>query len=61
MNSPRPSHAAPAEPLYERIRLALREGILAGHHVPGIRVPSESALGQLKGASRITVSQAMSA
>lgn len=55
MNSPRPSHAAPAEPLYERIRLALREGILAGHHVPGSRVPSESALGQLYGASRITV------
>lgn len=61
MNSPRPSHTAPAEPLYERIRLALREGILSGHHAPGSRVPSESELGQLYGASRITVRQALSA
>lgn len=61
MNSPRPSHTATAEPLYERIRLALREGILSGHHAPGSRVPSESELGQLYGASRITVRQALSA
>lgn len=61
MNSPRLPFPAPVEPLYERIRLALRDGILAGRHAPGSRVPSESALGSQYGVSRITVRQALSA
>ncbi|HYR25209.1 MAG TPA: GntR family transcriptional regulator [Aquabacterium sp.] len=61
MNNPRlPAHAL-VEPLYERIRLALREDILGGALPPGSRVPSENALGLQYGVSRITVRQALAA
>ena len=47
-------------PLYGQIRNALRARILDGSYAPGTQVPSESALGQLYSASRITVRQALS-
>ena len=47
-------------PLYGQIRNALRARILDGSYAPGSQVPSESALGQVFSASRITVRQALS-
>lgn len=47
------------EPLYARIRHALRDEILGGCHAPGGRVPSESELCERFAASRITVRQAL--
>lgn len=61
MNSHRPPSTAQAEPLYERIRLSLREDILGGGLPPGSRVPSENNLGLRYGVSRITVRQALAA
>ncbi|PLT17401.1 MULTISPECIES: GntR family transcriptional regulator [Ralstonia] len=54
-SSPRP----PAPPLYERIKGALREGIVSGLYAPASLLPSEAALGAQFGASRITVRQAL--
>jgi GntR family transcriptional regulator len=54
-----PLHGTPAEPLYARIRHALRAEILEGQLAPGGRLPSESELGERFGASRITVRQAL--
>jgi|SRR5690606_17384238 len=51
--------SAPHEPLYVRIRHALREAILGGLLTPGARVPSESELCERFGVSRITVRQAL--
>jgi len=52
-------HRQPALPLYERIKGALREGILNGHYAPASLLPSEAALGAHFNASRITVRQAL--
>jgi|SRR5450830_26579 len=52
---------ATAEPLYRRILRALRSDILEGHLRPGMRLPSESELGQRFSVSRITVRQAVGA
>ncbi|SUE24485.1 Uncharacterized HTH-type transcriptional regulator yurK [Ralstonia mannitolilytica] len=49
----------PAPPLYERIKGALREGIVSGLYAPASLLPSEAALGAQFGASRITVRQAL--
>lgn len=45
--------------LYRRIRDELRADIVAGHYAPHARLPSESALIQRYGVSRITVRQAL--
>lgn len=52
---------ATAEPLYRRIVRALRSDILEGRLRPGMRLPSESELGQRFSVSRITVRQAVGA
>ncbi len=48
-------------PLYRRIHQDLRERILDGDWPPGLRLPSESALGTLFEVSRITIRQALGA
>ncbi|MCK6393492.1 GntR family transcriptional regulator [Zoogloea sp.] len=48
-------------PLHRRIHQALRERILDGEWPPGLRLPSESALGTLFEVSRITIRQALGA
>lgn len=59
MTTPPPSPRLPAPPLYERIKGSLREGILSGQYAPDTLLPSEAALGEQFGASRITVRQAL--
>lgn len=53
------SSRLPAPPLYERIKGALREGILSGQYAPASLLPSEAAMCAQFGASRITVRQAL--
>lgn len=48
-------------PLYRRIYQDLRERILDGEWPPGLRLPSESALGAVFEVSRITIRQALGA
>ena len=48
-----------AVPLYEQLRVALRERLDSGVLAPGERLPSETELCQKYGVSRITVRQAM--
>lgn len=59
MTMPPPSPRLPVPPLYERIKGALRAGILNGQYAPQSLLPSEAALGEQFGASRITVRQAL--
>ncbi len=59
MTTSPPSPRLPAPPLYERIKGALREGIVSGLYAPASLLPSEAALGAQFGASRITVRQAL--
>lgn len=59
MTTSPPSPRLPAPPLYERIKGALREIILSGQAVPDTLLPSEAALCEQFGASRITVRQAL--
>ncbi len=59
MTTSPPSPRLPAPPLYERIKGALREGIVTGLYAPASLLPSEAALGAQFGASRITVRQAL--
>lgn len=48
-----------SEHLYERIAGALRDEILAKTRAPGERLPTQEELGEVFGASRITVRQAL--
>lgn len=50
----------PSQPLYARIKEALRTRILEGHYKPHEQLPSESELMAAYGVSRITVRQALS-
>jgi len=59
MTTSPPSPRLPAPPLYERIKGALREGILSGQYAAASLLPSEAALGEQFSASRITVRQAL--
>ncbi len=52
--------AASLTPLYQQIRRSIRDGIIAGTHVAGDRLPSESELAQAFGTTRMTVRQALS-
>ncbi|GGU96773.1 HTH-type transcriptional repressor YvoA [Streptomyces albospinus] len=47
-------------PLYVRTAMSLKSRILAGHYVPGQRLPSEDELAATMRASRSTVRQALS-
>lgn len=47
-------------PLYRAIRDAIRDGIVAGTHLAGERLPSESELAQSFGTTRTTVRHALS-
>jgi len=47
------------EPLYEQVADALRAAIRAGEIRPGYRLPSESAIVQETGVSRLTVRRAV--
>ncbi|MFF0627084.1 GntR family transcriptional regulator [Streptomyces sp. NPDC004296] len=49
----------PDRPLYVRIAMSLKSRILAGHHPPGQRLPSEDDLAAAVSASRSTVRQAL--
>jgi GntR family transcriptional regulator len=59
MTTSPPSPRLPAPPLYERIKGALRDGIVSGRYAPASLLPSEAVLGAQFGASRITVRQAL--
>ena len=59
MTTSPPSTRLHAPPLYERIKGALREAILSGQAAPDTLLPSEAALCEQFGASRITVRQAL--
>lgn len=48
-----------AKPMYQRIRELLEREIASGHYAPGQKFPSEAALVQRYGASRITVGRAV--
>lgn len=48
-----------AGPLYDQIRRAIRDLILAGAWPPGTAVPPEHALMEKLGASRMTVHRAL--
>jgi len=48
-----------ATPLYEQLKLAIREGIKTGQFQPGTRLPSEAELEKLYDVSRITVRRAV--
>lgn len=50
---------ASPQPLYWQVEHDLRERIASGIWVPGDRIPSEHELGDLYGASRITIRQAL--
>ena len=47
------------KPLYEQLRLALRDDILSGVYPPGAQMPSEIELGERYQVSRITVRRAV--
>ena len=47
-------------PLYQQIRRSIRDGIVAGTHIAGDRLPSESELAKAFGTTRTTVRQALS-
>ena len=47
------------QPLYVKIRERLEQDIASGHYAPGQKFPSEAALVQRFGASRITVGHAV--
>ena len=47
------------KPLYEQLRLALRDDILSGVYPPGAQMPSEIEVGQRYQVSRITVRRAV--
>lgn len=47
-------------PLYQQIRRSIRDGIAAGAHTAGGRLPSESELARAFGTTRTTVRQALS-
>jgi GntR family transcriptional regulator len=47
-------------PLYQQIRRSIRDGIVAGRHVAGERLPSETELAQTFATTRTTVRQALS-
>jgi GntR family transcriptional regulator len=49
----------PARPLYVRIAMSLKGRILAGHYIPGERLPSEDDLAAVMAASRSTIRQAL--
>lgn len=59
MTASPPSPHLPALPLYARIKDTLRESILSGQAAPESLLPSEAALCERFGASRITVRQAL--
>ena len=59
MTTSPPPPRLPAPPLYERIKGALRDGIVSGLYAPASLLPSEAVLGAQFGASRITVRQAL--
>jgi len=59
MNQPLTTTLSPI-PLYTQIKDILRERILDGTYKPHERVPSESGMSNIFGASRITVRQALS-
>ncbi|MCI8517422.1 MAG: GntR family transcriptional regulator [Hungatella sp.] len=48
-----------ATPLYEQLKLAIKEGIKTGQFQPGTRLPSEAELEKLYDVSRITVRRAV--
>jgi GntR family transcriptional regulator len=50
---------ASPQPLYWQVEHDLRERITGGIWAPGDRIPSEQELGELYGASRITIRQAL--
>lgn len=47
-------------PLYQLIRSSIRDGIAAGTHIPGEKLPSETELARTFGTTRTTVRQALS-
>lgn len=57
--SPRAASTPPQAPLFAQVRDALRTQILRGALRPGERLPSEAALVERFGVSRITVRQAL--
>lgn len=46
-------------PLYQQLMTRLKNDILAGVHAPGTRIPSEQALCETYGVSRVTVRKAL--
>lgn len=58
--SPSPLPSSPTEPLYVRLKIALRD-LIGGGLLPGDRLPSETELCKKYGLSRITVRQALHA
>ena len=54
-----PGAARSGEPLYRKIRAALKDRILAGEFAPGEQLPSESQLMRIFDVSRVTVRQAL--
>jgi len=52
-------HTATAKPMYEKIRERLERDIASGHYSAGEKFPSEAALVERFGASRITVGRAV--
>ena len=52
-------HSETVKPLYAKIRERLERDIASGHYAPGQKFPSEAALVQRFGASRITVGRAV--
>ena len=46
-------------PLYSRIQRDISESITAGEYPPGARIPSEAALAERYGVTRMTVRQAV--
>lgn len=46
-------------PLHHQVATLLKDGIAAGRHAPGERLPGEEALAELYGVSRVTVRRAL--
>ncbi len=61
MSSSESQTAAPAVPLFAQVHASLRADILENRLPPGTKLPSEAALEESFGVSRITVRQALSA
>ena len=56
----KPQSAAHALPLYQRIRIEIEQNILSGVWPPGHRIPSEHALMEAYGCSRMTLNKVLS-